>query len=104
DHGRASCRVAGSAGAAVVRSTQVITADTWYRISCSRTTRTLTLALGRLNGEITRTSVSARTGVVDSADSTPLSLGGKVTGTGKVVAGNSDQFNGALDNVFLRLD
>jgi hypothetical protein len=104
DHGRASCRVAGSAGAAVVRSTQVITADAWYRISCSRTTRTLTLALGRVDGAITRTSVSARTGVVDSANSTPLSLGGKVTGTGKVVTGNSDQFNGALDNVFLRLD
>lgn len=104
DHAKASCRVAGKAGAVFVRSTTPIKPATWYRVSCSRTQGGLTLAIGTVDGVVGRTWSAGATGVVDAADSTPLALGGKVSRSGRAVAGNSDQFNGAMDNVFLRLD
>ncbi len=104
DHARASCRVVGKAGAVFVRSTMPIKPATWYRVSCTRTQGGLTLAIGTVDGVVQRTSQTGATGVVDAVDSTPLALGGKVSHSGRAVAGNSDQFNGAMDNVFLRLD
>lgn len=103
DHARASCRVAGRTGAVVVRSTTPIKPATWYRISCARTSAGLTLSLGTVNGVVQRTTKAGATGTVDAVDTTPFVLGGKATASGKAVAGNSDQLNGALDNVFLRL-
>lgn len=104
DHARASCRVVGRTGAVVVRSTTRIEPATWYRVSCARTAAGLTLALSTVNGAVQRTTRAGATGAVDAADTTPFAIGGKVSSSGTAVAGNSDQFNGALDNVFLRLD
>jgi hypothetical protein len=48
-----------------------------------------------------RVTKKGETGSVTASASTPLAVGGKVTDTGNVIRGNSDQFNGTVDDVFL---
>lgn len=101
DHGHASCRVAGEEGEVVVRSARTIVPEIWYHVSCTRTGDDITLTLGSFEGEPERTVGSGATGAIGMSSTTPLVMGGKATDAGAAVEGNSDQFNGAIDNVFL---
>ncbi len=100
----ASCRIAGAAGEVVVEASHEIRPNTWYRVVCRRTGDEVTLELGTFNSPPVRAAGSGPTGAVYVPASTPLLLGGKANGKGEADTGNSDQFNGALDNVFLEID
>jgi len=102
DHDHVSCRVAGSDGAVVAKSAVVVDPHTWYRTTCARSGDRLQLTvLDEAAGTLTRTTVSGPIGSVDpGAASVPLAIGGKVTSSGTLVIGSSDQFNGLVDDVF----
>ncbi len=103
EHGRASCRIAGSRGTVVVSSTSAVAPDAWYTVTCARKGDEVTLTLRRgLEGTTERVSVQETTGSLTYPERTPLVVGGKVSPSGVIVARNSDQFNGAVDNVFVR--
>ena len=105
DHGRASCRIAGDDGEVLVKSQQTIEPETWYRVSCTRSGDDVTLELRSFDGSAgERTVGSGATGAIRLPSTTPLVMGGKATSEGEAVKGNSDQFNGAIDNVFLTRD
>jgi hypothetical protein len=104
EHGRASCRVLGDEGELVVKSAAEIQPGTWYRMKCSRHEDELVLRVRTLDGTVdARDVVAGRVGAVVAPETTPLAIGGKATWDGQAVKGNSDQFNGALDNIFLRV-
>jgi hypothetical protein len=104
DGGRVSCRIAGTEGEVVVKAPQPIEPDTWYRVSCMRVGERITLQVDDFEGDPERTSEEGPTGSVHLAPTTPVVLGGKARLGGAAVAADSDQFNGALDNVFLTVD
>jgi len=104
ERGRASCRVLGDQGELVVKSSAEIQPGIWYRLKCSRHDDDLVLRVRTLDGTVdVRNVVAGRVGAVVAPETTPLAIGGKATWDGKAVKGNSDQFNGVLDNVFLRV-
>lgn len=101
------CAVKGSLGRVAVRLREPVSPDDWYGLSCARTGSTLTLTVDRhhADGTTTRTvrSASGLTGAVTMASpAIPLSVGGKLNAKGAVVAA-TDQFNGVVDGVFLRI-
>jgi hypothetical protein len=104
DRNRVSCLVAGDAGEVFVETRQLIKSHTWYRAACRRTGAVVTLDLTSFGGPAERAVGSGDTGDVYLPASTPLVLAGKATSRGAAVVGDSDQFNGALDNVFLEID
>jgi hypothetical protein len=103
DHGRASCRVAGVAGEVVAQTAQLVKPATWYHVSCTRNGDQVTLKLGAFGATAEPSIEVGATGAVYVSSHTPLVLGGKATSAGAAVVSDSDQFNGAIDNVFLDL-
>jgi hypothetical protein len=101
DDGTVSCRISGSTGIVFVRDSQPIEPQTWYRVGCVREGDEVTLTVAEFD---TRSSShrrivgTGRTGELRFAD-TPIAIGGKVYSSGAVVNGDSDQFNGLVDNV-----
>jgi hypothetical protein len=104
DRGRASCRVAGEEGEVIVKSEQPIASGSWYRVSCVRSDDRVTLELDSFEGTPERTAEVGATGNIQLPVATPLVLGGKAAENGRAVAGDSDQFNGSVDNVFFTVD
>lgn len=112
DHGTISCRVEGASGAAMVASRVHVKAGTWYRIRCDRVVldtgdqlvlRVRTIGRGGRLGAIKRSqSKPGAIGDVDLPDGTPLSIGGKLDDD-LTIAAATDQFNGLLDNTYLRV-
>lgn len=103
EHGRASCRVAGSQGDVVVSSTSEVQAGRWYTVVCARAADKVTLTLRGDGGAVDQVSEPGASGSLTYPAQTPLVVGGKVSPSGAVVRENSDQFNGAVDNVFVRI-
>ena len=106
DHGVVSCRVAGAAGEALARSRRQVVRGVWYRADCTRVGRTVRLVVSRLDDQPTvveTVTVAARTGAVRMPASVPLAIGGKVAPDGLITASASDQFNGLIDDVVLRI-
>lgn len=101
EKGQVSCRIAGDAGEVVVKSVVPIEPGEWYRASCSRLGDIVSLELGPVGGDGRRVVASGATGSVRMAPDTPLVIGGKASARGEAVRGDSDQFNGRLDNVHL---
>lgn len=100
DGGRPSCRVKGSRGAVDVVSPRRVEPGTWYRVMCGRSATTVTLTVVRLADDATWTySDSGPIGSLRAPAAQPLSIGGKVDASGRIVAA-SDQFNGRVDNAF----
>jgi hypothetical protein len=107
-----SCRVQGQSGALMVVSKVRPRAKAWYRIRCARNVVSggdrLVIAVRTIRGPgslgpVTKTwSPTGQVGVLDFAPSTPLSVGGKLTGP-TAVHPASDQFNGMLDNAFVHV-
>jgi hypothetical protein len=104
DHQRPACRIKGSAGAVQVVSPSTVPAFTWFRAACRRFNDRVVLTVTELqSGEQTVTTVDGHTGSLrpESAD-VPLSIGGKLNAHGGIVS-SSDQYNGFIDDVFLRV-
>lgn len=105
DNGLASCYVEGDLGSVTVRSEVGIEAGTWYGLTCSREGDEVALVLRSESGEeLDTVTRGARIGSLVFERSVPLTMGGKLTPEGTVVRGESDQLNGALDNVFVHVE
>lgn len=103
DHGRVSCRVLGDEGSLLVTTETQVVPDEWYTVTCTRRGEDLTLDLEGAGGDSERATASGPTGSVVDPVGTPLAVGGKVTLAGNAIRGDSDQFNGAVNAVFLRV-
>jgi hypothetical protein len=106
DHRIAMCRVKGSLGAVEVSSPVHPVPGTWYRVQCSRRDNQLTIVVTRWDDGMPtslRQSAIGPIGVVSPVSRTiPVSVGGKLARRG-VINEASDQFNGRIDNVFIRI-
>jgi hypothetical protein len=102
DRGRILCRVKGAAGTVTVRGGRLVRQQ-WYRARCSRHAASLVLRVWRLRERGPRLAFVARahgrSGAVGLARSVPLSVGGKLTPSGRIPAGGNDQFTGTVDRV-----
>ena len=97
-------------------STTNIAASTWYRLFCSRTTvagkDSVTLSVQNLDAgtpaDTKTVAGSALTnldyGTASATTPIPLTMGAKVNNGGNVDSGNSDQFNGRIDNGYMAID
>jgi hypothetical protein len=104
DEGHVSCRIEGSRGAPFVKSRTAVDRNTWYTATCSRIDGVMTLTVQPVGGEAESASTRSTAGSVDmGSSSVPLAVGAKVSPSGTVVAGNADQFNGLVDDVFVNV-
>jgi hypothetical protein len=109
DAHRPACRVEGGGGALRVVLPVVLDSTSWYRASCARAGGKLTVSLARYGdtGAVTATWSKSATRSAGFGNLTwqrasiPMSVGGKLTTSGAIVSGASDQLNGTVDNVFL---
>lgn len=105
DGQRPTCVVKGSLGKVTVRSAIRVNRGVWYRVQCRRDGNAVRIILHRVGGSTTTTTARGATGFVRTKRaSTPLSVGGKLTPAGAVATWSTDQFNGLVDNAFLRID
>ncbi|KUG57099.1 hypothetical protein AVL62_15000 [Serinicoccus chungangensis] len=109
DDDRLTCRVSGSRGAVFVRSWVTVQPGRWYDATCERSGTAVTLTVTEhLAGDKTRIGTSTGRGATGhlswSNRSTPLSIGGKLTASGQVVKGSTDQFNGVVSDPMLDID
>ncbi|TWD83285.1 hypothetical protein FB561_4446 [Kribbella amoyensis] len=106
DKHRPSCVIRGSEGAVVVKSKQDLDPAKWYRLSCHRLDRTVTLTVSEVGSDAAPLVVE-KTGAIGTLDligTEPLSIGAKIGADGEVVRSSTDQFNGWIDNVsYLRI-
>ncbi len=103
DAARPACTVRGSAGLVVLRST-TITRGVWYRVTCSRTSGVVSIAVARVgasSASTARIATTRPTGNLSFTSSRPASVGGKLTARGAVATSASDQFNGAIAQVWV---
>jgi hypothetical protein len=106
DDARPACTVHGSTGRVVLRAATRITRGKWYRVTCSRTGGTVSVAVtpvgaGYASATPARTSASGATGNVAFSGTRPASVGGKLTTSGAIDTAASDQFNGAVAEVWV---
>lgn len=98
-----SCTVRTPAGRVEASSDHAL-GDGWYRIGCQYDGVELTLAASDLGaGAAVPTTVRTRAplGPLSFPGTTDVAVGGKVDARGRLVRTQPDQFNGALDNVFV---
>jgi len=112
DH-RPGCRLRGStggSGAVRVVSAVTVSANRWYRATCTRSGNRLTikLTLFAADGSVTRSWRRSATSKVGFGKlswrniDTPVTIGGKLTPS-STTSTSSDQFNGVVDNPQLRI-
>ncbi len=103
DHGYPSCLVRGSAGQVFASSSLKVTADRWYRATCSRVGTRVTVQVAPYGSTAAPVSAVANgsSGTLTFPATEPAAIGGKVTRTGAVVSSATDQFNGAVANVWV---
>ncbi|MGL5859127.1 MAG: hypothetical protein ACRC35_12125 [Angustibacter sp.] len=103
DGRQASCRVRGDAGEVLVTVERRLKPREWYRLTCTRSGNQVTLRVARydpgglIGGQWTERE-SAPIGSVEFDPAVPLSVGGKLTDSGRL-ADQVDQFNGRIDAV-----
>lgn len=101
------CVVKGDLGRVSVRIREAVSPDDWYSLLCRRSGSTVTLTVDHHHADGTTTrSVAAETGLIGdvtmSSPAVSLTVGGKINGNDVIVA-SSDQFNGLVDDVLLRI-
>ncbi|GGO75270.1 LamG domain-containing protein [Nocardioides deserti] len=104
DGRRVSCRVEGDRGEVVVRSSLAVRPGRWYSATCSRRGQRLTLTVAGVRNNLAWARPRAWTasgpiGSVAFDPAVPVTVGAKVLAAGDIATSDSDQFNGALDNV-----
>ncbi len=98
-----ACRFKGSAGSVLVTSPVKVSARTWYRVRCARSGKEMTLRLVALgSGKVWTRSATRAIGTMSFASGVPLAVGAKLNGQGTIPA-SSDQFNGRLDNILVKV-
>ncbi|HET6562069.1 MAG TPA: hypothetical protein VFG72_09355 [Marmoricola sp.] len=107
DHSPA-CRVKGDRGAVAAKLSMDVNASDWYTVTCQRDGESIKLRVVQLGSDgPTREWTKSASGDIGSVTSsnatTPLSVGGKLTFDGQIDP-SSDQFNGEVDDVLIRLD
>jgi hypothetical protein len=106
DHRVPSCRVKGSLGVVSVSSSvQRVRPEVWYRVRCVRVGSQLSIVLTAWSSSgqtKTRDSATGPIGAVSPRRSVPVSIGGKLAER-DVINHASDQFNGRIDNVVVRI-
>lgn len=112
DDGRFSCRVQGDEGLLTVTSSLKIATRTWYHTSCRRVVTPsgdyLRISVARIRADGTlaaarrNLSGTAPCGNLSFALATPMSVGGKLADA-STLATATDQFNGVIDSVFLKV-
>lgn len=102
DAGRPACSVKGDQGRRTVRSSVRLTRDAWYTVRCERMGGRLTVEVARYGASPVRTTVSGQTGRLSFDPARPASVGGKLDSSGQIVAGATDQLNGAVARVWVR--
>jgi hypothetical protein len=103
DKGVPSCRVLGPDGEVFVQADGPVDPGPWYTVTCERRSDEVILQVeadGGASGDGTWRK-SGPTGAVSFED-LPLTIGGKTAPDGTPVA-SADQFNGAVDDVFLTI-
>lgn len=105
DSRHVSCTVKGAAGRVLVKTDDPVESGVWYRIACRRTGEIVGLGVRRLDtGATVTVSEEGTIGDVRSQRATaPLTVGGKLTASGEIAAGDPDQLNGAVDNVWVQI-
>ncbi len=96
-----SCRILGTEGDILVEGDIKAVPRRWYTVTCTRTQSEVVLKMwpyGRKSETLTWRKAGA-TGDIPLAD-LPLTVGGKVRPDGSAKT-SADQFNGAVDDVFL---
>lgn len=77
----------------------------WYRVSCRYDGQQLSVSAAKMTdgqpGETVTASVAAEVGPLAFDPATPVVVGGKIGTNGLLVHRQPDQFNGALDNLFV---
>ncbi len=104
DHGVPSCRILGDAGEVFVKADGPVDPGSWYAVSCERTASAVTLKVKSFDGGAGEGTweESGPTGAI-TLQGLPLTIGGKAGPDGTPVA-SADQFNGAVDDVFLSME
>jgi hypothetical protein len=104
DKGVPSCLIKSGSIRLFVKSEQRLKSG-WHRVRCSYVSGKLSVSVAGLSGiKVGTTRMNSVTGSVKPLSfdpKTPMTVGGKVAPSGKIVVKNSDQFNGMLDNVFI---
>lgn len=113
DRGVPSCRVAGDAGELVATTGVAVERGAWYRLRCVREGQSLTIRLSALvrpaaggppvELDLEHGTVTGDVGELSWPTRTPLTVGAKATADGGLVRSETDQFNGAVDDVYLAL-
>lgn len=113
DHGVPSCRVAGDAGELVASTRVTVERGAWYRVRCVRQAGSLTIRLAALvrpaaggppvASDLEQSTVTGDVGALSWPTATPFTVGAKATAGGELVRSETDQFNGAVDDVYLAL-
>jgi hypothetical protein len=107
DDGLLSCRIAGLEGEVLVKAHQRVQPGHWYRTRCTRIGDEVTLEIAKLESGVPTDWVeldeTGEIGAVVMAQSVPLSVGGKLSGTGEMFPTSTDQFNGSIDRIVYRL-
>ncbi len=96
-----SCRVLGDEGEVFVKAGTAISPDVWYGVSCERTASGVSISVTQYGERGQTWTADGPTGHITLGD-LPLAVGGKVSTEGLPVA-SGDQFNGAVDDVFLQI-
>lgn len=109
DDAQVACRIKGSTGSMMVKSTTRVRPGIWYRARCSRVGQRVQLDVTEyLSGGSTNFLRIARWGNTGSllwpSSQTPLSVGGKLTSRGAIVREATDQFNGLVGKPMLTID
>ena len=107
DGGHPACTVRGTSGKVVVRSNVSVTPGAWYSATCSRVAGTLSVTVApyatSIASSTTRTSsASGSTGDVTFTSGITASIGGKLYDSGAIDSSASDQFNGAIAEVWIK--
>jgi len=106
DGGYPLCRVRGSEGAVAVRATEPVAAQQWNRVRCRRVGERVILRVVTVVDSLRQVREYVKTGATGSLSypdgQFPFAIGGKVDQAGDVLADDSDQFNGLIDDVVFR--
>lgn len=104
DGGVVSCRVAGDAGQLIVAAERPVEPGEWYRVTCTRIGQELTLDVEGADDAPARVTVTGPTGMVIPSPGAPVVVGGKARPDGTPLEGDSDPFNGLVDDVMLIIE
>ena len=101
DHGVPSCRVLGDEGEVFLKAGTAISPDVWYAVTCERDGSQVSISVTQYGERGQTWTATGPTGHLTFGN-LPLAVGGKVSSEGLPVA-SGDQFNGAVDDVFLQI-